>query len=223
MESKVPMNGQPIATIDQELGRLADRLRGAVRWSYWFSGLAWAFGIGVLIGLLIPYQTMEVTSSGTSSTSGPGYTAPAVFLALIVVLACSVLILVLARREALTGDTPGSSSLPVSRSEGGWVAAVQRAQKAVTRMKYVTEFSFLPLVWGTLLLGEWGISTLLPGHVLQSWWPAIGVVPVVLLAFGLYLTSRHWIGSFQARLDRQVGQLSHLEAEFFWRFPGTPG
>jgi hypothetical protein len=222
MESKAPVNGPPIAIVDQELGSLADRLRGAVRRSYWFSGLAWAFGIAVLVGLLVPYRTVTVSSSGTSSSSGPGYTEPIVFLGLIVVLACAVLVLALARREALTGEVPGSSAPPVSQSEGGWVGAVQRAQRTVTRTKYVTEFSFVPLILGTLLLGAWGVSTLLVGTVADSWWPAVGVGPAVLLGVGLYLAGQQWIGSFQARLDRQVDELSHLEAEFFWRFPGIP-
>ena len=38
----------------------------------------------------------------------------------------------------------------------------------------------------------------------------------------LYLLAREWIASYQTLLDREVGELSRLEAEFLWRFTGTP-
>jgi len=222
MESDIPVEGAPITAIDRDLGSLSDRLRGAVRRSYWFSVLAWAFGIAVAVGTLVPYQTTKVTAGGSTSTSGPAWTAPVFFLSLTVILVFAVLALLVARREALAGEVPRSSTPTATQSEGGWVAAVQHAQKIVSRMKHVTEFSFVPLILGTLVMGVWGVSALLTGTRLEPWGLALGVVPVALLAGALYLISRGWIGSYQTLLDRQVGELSHLEAEFLWRFTGAP-
>jgi hypothetical protein len=221
MESEISVEKSPIATIDRDLGSLTNRLLSAARRSYWFSGLAWAFGIAVLVGLLVPYQTTTVTSSGSTSSSGPGWTVPVVFLSLTVVLALALLALLIARREALSGGSAGSPAPAASQSEGGWVVAVQRAQRTVTVMKNVAEFSFVPLLLGTLILGEWGISVVV-GTNLSAWWPLIGAVPVALLAAALYLITREWIRSYQTLLDRQVVELSRLEAEFLWRFTGTP-
>jgi hypothetical protein len=42
-----------------------------------------------------------------------------------------------------------------------------------------------------------------------------------MLLVPLYFVARSWVRSYQARLDREVGELSRLEAEFLWRFTGT--
>jgi len=218
MEPRIPADGPPIAAIDRELRSLSDRLNGAVRWSNWFSGLAWAFGIAVFVALILPVQT----TNGTSSSSGPAYTLLAVLLAIIVLLALAVLALLLGRREALGGESPRASRSPASQSERGWVVAVQQTQRMVTTTKQFAELSFLPLVLGTFVVGEWGISVLLRGTSLEAVSIPFGIVPAALLGIVLYLATRQWIGRFQALLDHQVGELSRLEAEFIWRFSGTP-
>jgi hypothetical protein len=241
MQSTPARLAPPIAAVDQGLGALSDRIRRAARRSYWFSWFSWGFLISLSIStILVTYiylefavTTVASTPSGVSTvTSGPWWAFPVGYLPSFVLLGLAVRELLLGRREARTGSPApaGIPSTPASQSEGGWIAAVQQAQKSVTHMKNETDFSFVPLVLGVLALGEIGLSSLLlfTGESL-----AIGALAVVLvtvlgaLAFilplvPLYLIGRAWVRSYQTLLDRQVGDLSRLEAEFLWRFMGTP-
>jgi hypothetical protein len=214
-----------MAAIDRSLGDLADRVRRAVRRSYWFSGLAWAYGVAVIVALLFPGDTTVTTSNG-AIISGPWWMQPIglpIFLSLNVVVGFAVHELLVARREALQESVAQSTSPPSSPSEGGWIRAIQESQKAVTRMKYVAEFAFIPLTLGLFADVQFCVMYLLSGTSvagLSPYWFIPGALPVFLLAVPLYIVARRSIAGFQTRLDRQVGELARLEAEFLWRFTG---
>jgi hypothetical protein len=224
-----------IAAVDRGLASFSDRIRGAARRSYWFSWLSWGFVFAVsactvllvLIDLEFAVTVTTTTASGTSTTTtGPWWGLPVAVAPAVALLALAIRELLLARREELrwvaVGGSPGTA--PASASEGGWVTAVQQAQKTVTQIKNETEFSFLPLFLGMLGLGEIALGVSLSGLNLGLFsfvWVIGGAVPVCLLVVPLYLIARRWTRGYQALLDHQVSELSRLEAEFLWRFTGS--
>jgi hypothetical protein len=224
-------------SIDRGLATLSERIRRAARRSYRFSWFAWGFvfsiGLSVtlfaLIGLYFAVTvTTMIPGGGTSSSTGdPVWAIPVALLPPVVLLALAVRELVVARREGLRGTPPAvpATHPPASQTEGGWVAAVQQAQKTVTHMKNETEFSFVPLVLGGFTVG--GLAALfLPASGAYGWYLvgefALGIGAALALVLPLYVLARRWIAGYQSLLDRQVGELSRLEAEFLWRFTGTP-
>ena len=94
-----------------------------------------------------------------------------------------------------------------------------------THAKSEVEWSFVPLVLGWFGLAEFffiGVEQTLSNNATTV---AILVGPLVALAslvllWPLYLGAREWVVGYQSVLDRQVGELSRLEAEFFWQFAG---
>lgn len=224
MGPTVSVEGNTFAAIDGGMKRLEDHIHRTARRSWRFSILSWIFGVAVAILLIIPVQTTTMTSSGGTQSSGPAwYAHPIVFLGFIALLAVIVLEFFLARREALDLRAGNPENSPQPAREGGWVLAVQQSQKVLTRMKNVVEFSLLPLAFGLIVLGVAGVSDLAGGMSLaQFWWLLIGLVPTVVLVPSLFVLAHRWVGGFQQLLDRQVHELSLLEAEFIWRFAGKP-
>ena len=238
--SSVPTpTGPPVAAVDLELGRLSESLRRAARHGRRLSWFSWGFvlltPLGFVLLVVLSIAAFNAAASGSSFLSTGGLLAwavPVAFAPSFASLALAVREFLLARRETYDGwsslvsaDTP-----PASQSEGGWVAAVQQAQKTVTHIKNETELSFLPLVLGVLSLGVLAFETLLspvlataavgdPGLILVA---PLGGLALCVLLVPFYLSAKDWVESYQTLLDQQVRGLSQLEAEFLWRFTGTP-
>jgi hypothetical protein len=227
--------GLATVSIDRGLASLSERIRRAARRSYRFSWFSWGFvfaialstGLFTLIDFYFQITTMTTFPGGSSSTSSdPWWAVPVALLPSVVLLALAVRELLVARREAARGAVPAvpSADAPASQTEGGWIVAVQQAQKTITHMKNETEFSFVPLVLGAFSVGG-AAALLLPAEtLLMGYWVVVllGVGAALVLVLPLYVLARGWISGYQTLLDRQVGELSRLEAEFLWRFTGTP-
>jgi len=231
-----PGGAPPIVdAVRSQLGRA----RAVARRSRRFSWLAWGSlfamygGLAVFVVLGLHFSTVVTTTlpgGGTStSTVLPLWVYPVGATPPAVVFALAIRELFVARRES-RGPPPPSPPGEESDSPGWTVQAVE-SQKLLERAKGETEMSFLPLAFG--FLGAGGLAGTLVGARLltaSSSGAAVAVLPPTvgaLLAVGLlwplYAYARDWIGDCQKELEREVREVARLEAEFLWRFAGTPG
>jgi len=227
-----PLRDSSIRGIGAHLSAAERRIELAARRSRRFSWYCWGFLFGTYAGLLIfsylgsafAVVTTTTTSGGYSTTTTyPWWDLPVAAAIPVSLLLLAVRELVLGRRELRAPSTPaGDSELTL-----GWTETVQQCQRRITHAKSETEWSFVPLVLGLFSFSEFCVivffefispngSTLV---ILIG--PIVGLASLALL-WPMYRAARKWIGSYQGLLDRQVGELARLEAEFLWRFAGAP-
>ena len=213
----------------QDLARRSRR----VSWLAWGSFYA-AYGgflVLVLIGLFFPVPGSVTNAPGSSGPSIPPLWAYLVSFApagLLLVAAVRALFAARAAARAVTRGTPPDTARPRGPDESpGWTQQVVEAQKLLTNAKVEVDWSVLPIAGSLLGLdGAVGlvIETATAGS--SSLVPFLGVVLglgfVCPVAYLLYRVGQQWIGGFQQHLDRQVREVSALEAEFLWRFAGSP-
>jgi hypothetical protein len=230
-QSSGPLSDSSIQGIGIHLSAAAGRIDLAARRSRRFSWYCWGFLFGTYAGLLVFdfVATLFAVVTTTTTSQGVSVTTTYPWWALPVSAAIPVALLLLAVREVVLGrrelrmppTSTGTSELTV-----GWTETVQQCQRKITHAKSETEWSFVPLVLGLFSLTEICvfiffdvISPTGPTTILIA--PVVGLGALALL-WPLYRAARKWIGSYQGLLDRQVGELARLEAEFLWRFAGTP-
>jgi hypothetical protein len=235
--------GPDRAWVEGVVGASRSVLDGAkelARRSRRFSWLSWGFLYAAWAGVIVvPLLVLFFPSYTVTSTLGGGsygVNVPPVWYYLIAFVP-AMLLFVGALRELFAGraaaraairGTPGGPRPPGGADEPvGWTQQVVDAQKLLTAAKLETDWSFLPLGIGLLgadstfgtavlsvALGTGGFGSIL----------VVGIGAGVFLV-GLYLlyrVAREWIGGFQHHVDRQVREVSALEAEFLWRFAGSP-
>jgi len=220
-----------VVILGEAIRRLAVRCR---RFS-WFS---WGFLFAVYLGgtlvgilsLLFPVVVTTVTTYGTSTTTSTPWWAYLVgFVPPVVLLTLTVRELVLGLRESRAGvPAPllagtGSGAL----DSMSWTESVRQAQQTLTSSRSDVEWSFVPLVLGTL-----GFASLTLGEFLALFTTTVGgiwiILPLVIgvpfltLFWPFHRAALRWINVYQDRLSRQGKELSALENEFFWRFAGIP-
>lgn len=214
----------------QELARHSRR----ASWLAWgFLYAAWGgFLVLVLTWLWFTTTTTTFGSGGTMTTvvPPPDWWIPVPFLPAAVLLLWAVSEIFAGRaasRAAIRGARAVSDPRDLPREPVGWTQQVVEAQKLLTAAKMETDWTFLPLAMGllggTLALDEGVFDAV--GGLASTVQLGLIVVGVALVSFALYLlyrVAREWVGGFQAHLDRQVRDVSALEAEFLWRFAGTP-
>jgi hypothetical protein len=214
----------------KELARRSRRLS----WLSWgFLYASWG-GFGVLLAFMVFFAvttTSTVPGGGVNTTTMPplwGY--PIAFAPTILLLGWALHELFAGRsagRAAIRGASP-SPLPPGDRDDSpGWTQQVVDAQKLLTAAKLETDWSFFPLAIGLL-----GWAAAVATAVFAPLGGAASLYALVTIAVGvgvgglalylLYRVAREWIGGFQDHLDRQVREVSALEAEFLWRFAGTP-
>jgi hypothetical protein len=233
-----PLDGASIAGIGRHLSALEGGIRSGAQHSRRFSWYAWTFLFVVyvclvllsVIGFLFAVTTTTTSSNGSVSTTTtfPWWDPLVSAVPALVVLALAVREILRGRREQRGEAAPrrAGDSETTLQSSPSWTETVQQCQQMVTHAKNEVEWSFLPLVLGLFSLVEllsFGFqSTLSPN--LGAAWVLVGpltALPALALLWPLYRAARHWVVGYQSLLDRQVGELSRLEAEFFWRFTGT--
>jgi len=230
-KSSGPLSDSSIQGIGTHLSTVARQIDSAARRSRRFSWYCWGFLFGTYAGLFLygilaaafAVVTTTITSQGSSTTStAPWWALPVAMVIPAVLLLLAVREVVLGRRELRTPpSSTGTAELNLGLTE-----TVQQCQRKVTHAKSETEWSFVPLVLGLFSLTE--ICVFLVFEFIS---PAATLTVLIapLVGFGslaflwpLYRAARNWIGPYQGLLDRQVGELARLEAEFFWRFAGAP-
>jgi hypothetical protein len=232
MAGSAPLSGATIRGVGVHLSSVASRVDSAARRSRRFSWYCWGFLFGVyggilvfsLLGTLFAVVTTTTTAQGTSTTSTyPWWDLPASAILPVGLLVLAVREVVLGRREQRVLPTPTAEP----DASPSWTETVQQCQRKITHAKNETEWSFVPLVLGLFGLVEF-LASLAAVTVLVGTNPLV-VLVAPLIAFvsliglwPLYRGVRNWIGPYQRLLDQQVGDLAHLEAEFFWRFAGAP-
>ncbi|MGD0587581.1 MAG: hypothetical protein ABSA63_02145 [Thermoplasmata archaeon] len=230
-QSSSPLSDSSIEGIGIHLSTAAGRIDLAARRSRRFSWYCWGFLFGTYAGLLVfsilanlfQVVTTTTTSQGVSvTTTYPWWDLPVSAAIPVALLLLAVREVVLGRRELRMPPTStGTSELTL-----GWTEAVQQCQRKITHAKSETEWSFVPLVLGLFSLTEVCVFILFD-FISPTGTSTILIAPVVgfgslALLWPLYRAARKWIGSYQRLLDRQVGELARLEAEFLWRFAGAP-
>ncbi|MGA8604291.1 MAG: hypothetical protein WB788_04405 [Thermoplasmata archaeon] len=228
--SSNPLSDSSIQGIGIHLSAAAGRIDLAARRSRRFSWYCWGFLFGTYAGLLVfsilatlfQVVTTTTTSQGVSvTTTYPWWILPVSAAIPVALLLLAVREVVLGRRELRMPPTsPGASELTL-----GWTETVQQCQRKITHAKSETEWSFVPLVLGLFSLAEICVFILSDsispnGNITILIAPVVGLASLALL-WALYRAARNWIGSYQGLLDRQVGELARLEAEFLWRFAGN--
>jgi hypothetical protein len=226
-----PLSDSSIQGIGIHLSTAAGRIDLAARRSRRFSWYCWGFLFGTYAGLLIfsllaalfAVTTTTTTSNSVSvTTTYPWWDLPVSAAIPVALLLLAVREVVLGRREMRMPPTStGASELTL-----GWTETVQQCQRKITHAKSETEWSFVPLVLGLFSLAEICVF-ILSESISPTETITVLIAPVVglgslALLWPLYRAARKWIGSYQGLLDRQVGELARLEAEFLWRFAGAP-
>ncbi len=211
----------------QDLARRSRR----VSWLAWGSFYA-AYGgflVLVLLGLFFPVPGS--VTNGSSGLSVPPLWAYLVsFSPAGLLLVAAVRELFAARaasRAVIRGVSPGPARPRGPDERPGWTQQVVESQKLLTNAKVEVDWSILPIAGCLLGLdGAVGLVVETATAGSASLVPFLGVVlglgfvcPFVYL---LYRIGQQWIGGFQQHLDRQVREVSALEAEFLWRFAGSP-
>ena len=203
-------------------------------WSSWgFLYAAWG-GVALLVFLVLFFPMWASTSTGAggvvSTDNPPLWYIPLAFAPAIVLLFWAVHGVFAGRaasREALRG-VPRGTSPPSGRDDSpGWTQQVVEAQKLLTAAKLETDWSFLPLGIGLLACDSFignTLITILGGNGFPDpYLPLVVGAAIFLVALVfLYRVAQEWVGGFQKYLDRQVREVSALEAEFLWRFAGSP-
>lgn len=218
--------GVSIAVVQQQLTGLMARIRGAARRSNRFSWLSWGFLFALYLGLVFG-ALVGVAYPGFGAGLGL-WLLLLYFLPAFVLLALGLRELFLGRRESLEQESarPPARTAAVPVQAQGWTEMVQESQKVITHAMNETDFTFLPLCFGALGLGEFlGIGILNWIAPSGAEFPFVGLlipIPFILLVWPVYRVARRWIGGYQAVLDRQVRELSRLESEFFWQFARAP-
>jgi len=219
---------------------ILDTAKDLARRSRRLSWLSWgflyaAYGGLVVVSLVTVYfgiQMMTTVPGGASSTSSvpPLWAYPLAFAPAIVLLVWAIHELFAGRAAAaatLRGTSrPDAGASVASDETSGWTQQVVEAQKLLTTAKLETDWTFLPLGLGLVgavvnsILALATVSGEGTVYLLLAIVIGLGILcPAVYL---LYRVAREWIGSVQDRLDRQVREVSALEAEFLWRFAGSP-
>jgi len=233
-------DGDPstFAGISRHLSSLADHIDRMARRSRRFSWYSWGFlfltyggfAIATVLGALFPQVTTTVSGNGVSTTTTfPEWAIPVGMIPALFLLALAIRELIVGRREAQS-SWPTRSGHVVRGPEPqppNWTETVQQCQQKISHAKSEVEWSFLPLVFGSLGIGELIISYLsqVSGIVLPFVYvvlaPLLALAPTLALALPLYFGSRRWVPELQKELNRQVGEVTRLEAEFLWRFGGA--
>ena len=226
------------AGIGQHLSDLAARIQQVARRSRRFSWYSWGFlfvcfGSVYLASYLGSLYAVTVTTStlgGVSVYTTLPWWTPLVGLAPpLAVLALGVREVVLGRRESERETASANSTQRATAEESppNWTEVVQQNQKALTHSKSEVEWSFVPLILGFFGAVEVAIELIvqmLPPSPNPAIWVLVGpaiALPSLAMLWPLYRVARRWVGSFQTLLDRQVGEITRLEAEFLWRFGGA--
>ena len=214
----------------KELARRSRRLSW-LAWGFLYAAYGGLFVVSVLTVYFAIQITTTVPGGATSTTSVPPLWAfPLAFAPALALLVWAVHELFAGRAAtvaALRGTPrPDTLAFVASNDVPGWTQQVVEAQKLLTTAKLETDWTFLPLGLG--LLGAVVNSVLALGTISGD--GTLYLLVAVAVGFGLgatalyllYRVAREWIGGFQERLDRQVREVSALEAEFLWRFAGSP-
>ena len=226
-----------IAEVGDHLTGLDARTSSLERRSRRFSWYSWLFLFATFTSFLlygVLANAFEVTTT-TVSASGITVTVAVPWWVLDVSLSPALAFVVLAIREVVlgrreTGSPTGPVGVPGAGDPTGsplnWTEVVQRCQKRVSHSKSEVEVAFVAWVLGLFTLAEFYASSVLvndyPGLATSSILvgPIVGLCSLVLL-WPLYRYAKRWVAADQTVLDRQVGELSRLEAEFLWRFAGA--
>lgn len=231
-------NAPTFAGIGGHLSDSGARIQQVARRSRRFSWYSWGFLIVSLVSFsLAPivgsyYPTTVTTTTLTSVsyyTTLPWWVVPLGLAAPLTLVALAVREVALGRRESRAEPVGPSSAIRTTTDEGppNWTEVVQRSQKMLTHSKSEVEWSFVPIVLGFVGAVGWLFDMadqLLPPTANNAQWVFYGPVvalPLLALLWPLYRAAREWIGAYQSLLDRQVGEISRLEAEFLWRFGGA--
>ena len=220
--------------VGHQLSAMEQQIRSAARHSRNFSWFCWIFLFAgtfgylltAVIGILFPLTVMNGTQS---SSTYPWWNIPVSFAPAVLFLALAVREVVRGRREARTGIVAPSRRARTGRTEEaslGWTETVQRCQQMVTHAKSEAEWSFVPLVLGLFGVAEFFFFVILeatltilpPDEFLVA---PVAALSVLAFLWPFYTAAKRWIGTYQTLLNRQVGELSRLEAEFLWRFAGA--
>jgi len=234
-------NAVTFVGVGSHLADLANRVRRLGERSRRFSWYSWGFlflvygglTLASVIGYLFPQVTTTVSGNGIStSTTFPAWDLPVSMLPAVALFVLAVREVILGRREARL-DRPirsrrfATGSLPMVSN---WTETVQQCQQKITHAKSDVEWSFLPLVLGGFGIAQITIFALAQAASTSLMISFVVLEPLALVAalaviLPLYFASRHWVPEFQRQLDRQVGEVTRLEAEFLWRFggAGAPG
>lgn len=230
-QSSPPLSEGVVHGIGIHLSTVAAQIDAAARRSRRFSRYCWGVLFGTFAGFLIfeALGTLFSVVTTTTTAQGVSITTTYPWWDLPVAMAIPVAFLVLAVREVVLGrrerwrrpTSTGASALTV-----GWTETVQECQRKISHSKSEIEWSFVPLVLGLFSFTEACVIFLFD-FIAPTATTTVLVAPVVgfgclALLWPLYRAARRWIDSYQRLLDRQVGELAHLEAEFFWRFVGAP-
>ncbi|HXY46376.1 MAG TPA: hypothetical protein VEG66_02900 [Thermoplasmata archaeon] len=236
-EDTGPVDQPAFSDLNQHLASLDGRVGSMARRSRRFSWLSWGFlfatYLGVflwaIIGILFPVVTVTtLTGGGTSTTTTfPWWDFPVLSVPPVAMLAFAFRELFLGRRETSkrTNGPIGNDPKEFGGYAAGWTGTVQRCQQRITHAKSEVEWSFVPIVLGWFSFVWIGLaaleSVLAPGigPVAVLLFPLVGLASIVLL-YPLYRYAKGWIAQYQELLNRRVGELSKLEAEFLWRFAG---
>jgi len=231
-------NPATITGISRHLSTLADRVDRMARRSRRFSWYSWGFlfltyggyALVAVLAALFPQVTTTVTNNGVSTSSTfPEWALPVGMMPALLVLALAVRELIVGRREAQVGrpTRSGRAALGPEPQPPIWTETVQQCQQKISHAKSEVEWSFFPLAFGSLGIGELVISYLTQASgitlplVYVVLGPLLALAPTLALTLSLYFASRRWVPEFQKELNRQVGEVTRLEAEFLWRFAGA--
>jgi len=209
------------------------RIRSLARSTNRFSWLSWGLLFAVYLGLLlwgIVFSLLPV-----KSTNGVGTSILAPWWDVFILAGPGVVLLYFVIREAVIGHrefslgTSGSTKddrAELEPAPTGWTETIQRCQQRLTHSKSEVEWSFVPLFLGCASLA-WFVVANVQSVLFPGAGPIVFLVnPVVafgslLLLLPFYRYAQQWVAGYQRLLDRQVGELSKLEAEFLWRFAGA--
>jgi hypothetical protein len=233
MAASAPANTLSVTGIGNHLSDLEGRIRALSRRTRRFSWLSWGLLFAVYLGVAVwaiiaVYVTFAIASGGGTATTSAWWDVLVLFIPGGVLLYFVVREAVMGRREFSRGTTapsPGDRPEPEPGS-AGWTETVQRCQQRLTHAKSEVEWSFVPLVLGWFALVEFAAagvqSVLVPwGNSIFTLVDPVVAIGALLLLWPLYRYAREWVAEYQRLLDRQVGELSKLEAEFLWRFTGA--
>lgn len=203
-------------------------------WLAWgFLYAAWGGFVGVVLFTLWFSTTLTTFGPGgevVTNQPPPVWIYPILFVPAGVLLVGAIYEIFAGRgasRAAIRGAPGGALSSSGRDDPVGWTQQVVEAQKLLTAAKLETDWTFLPLAMGllggTLAVDEAAFDAVGGlGAIYELGLIAVGVALVSVALYLLYRVAREWVGGFQAHLDRQVRDVSALEAEFLWRFAGTP-
>ncbi|HTZ62211.1 MAG TPA: hypothetical protein VMC82_06205 [Thermoplasmata archaeon] len=214
----------------KDLARRSHRLS----WICWgFLYAAWG-GVVLLTLLALVYPNWSATlesGGGLGMTSSPPLVDLPLAFAPAIALFCWALRELFASRRAARAAIRGTAANGRAPSAGdvapGWTQQVVDAQKLLTAAKLETDWSFLPLGIGLLGVDSTvtvALNPILGGPFSNAPYFVVGVgaVAFCMALYFLYRVAESWIGGFQQHLDLQVRAVSALEAEFLWRFAGSP-